>query len=179
VTHTVQTAKDCWRIKCIREGGNVERAHTLPHIGSYTVGKHSFDAVSLLLVLHPNPSLQLVKAVLWHDVAERWTGDTPATAKWSSAELKACLENLEDGINKQLDIPHGSELEPDEIWWLRSVDRIELYLWAKDQMTLGNGGAAVLVDNLAEWFRKNRLPEACQSFMEIHRQKRTPDEIPQ
>jgi 5'-deoxynucleotidase YfbR-like HD superfamily hydrolase len=157
----------------------VERAHTLPHHGSYSVGKHSFDAVSLLLVLHPNPSLSLVKAVLWHDVAERWTGDVPATAKWSSPQLKSCLEELEDGINDKLQIPYGWNLTQKETWWLRSVDRIELLLWAKEQVMLGNENAKCVVNNLAEWFRNNPVPDECQAFLEAQRTERTPDEIPQ
>ena len=41
------------RIKATREAGNVRRFHVVPHVGEYTVGKHSYDAVSMLFVLHP------------------------------------------------------------------------------------------------------------------------------
>ena len=70
------------RVLAAREGGNVLRCHTVPHHGQYSVGKHSYDALSLLLLLHPNPSMNLVKATLWHDCAERFVGDMPAPAKW-------------------------------------------------------------------------------------------------
>lgn len=160
----------------LREGGAVERAHTLPHHGSYSVGKHSFDAVNLLLVLHPNPSMNLVKAILWHDVAERYTGDIPATAKWSDGELAKRLQLLEQRIERVLGI--DIHLTPEERCWLKAVDRIELLLWAKDQLAMGNQNAMALVGNLAVWFGTNEIPKECVDFVSQHNWSRTPDEIP-
>ena len=71
------------QIRSLRESGNVKRVHTIPVVGdvTYTVGSHSWNAVSLLYQLHTGPSHNLVKALLWHDCAERWMGDIPWPAK--------------------------------------------------------------------------------------------------
>lgn len=131
------------KIKAMREGGETERVHTLPHHGSYSVGKHSFDALSLLLLLHDNPSVDLIKAVLWHDIAERWIGDMPAPAKWANPRLNFEYEQAEVVINEKIGL--GAlylNLNEDDRTWLDEVDRLEVMLWALDQLQLGNSNVA-------------------------------------
>lgn len=164
------------RIAVLREGGCVQRAHTMPHHGEYTVGKHSFDAVNLLFVLHPDPPMHLVKAVLWHDIGERWTGDVPATAKWSDGELAKRLDMLESRCLKAAGLEQT--LSPEERLWLRAVDRIELLLWAKEQLAMGNLNANAIIGNLASWFKRTAIPVQCKNFVENHKWGRTPDELP-
>ena len=67
------------RVIQMRECSHVERAHTLPHHGSYTNGQHSHDALSLYLVLHPDPQVETMRYIHSHDYGERWCGDMPAT----------------------------------------------------------------------------------------------------
>jgi len=138
--------------RALREGGAVERCHTIPHHGSYTVGQHSYDALSLLLVLHPDPTLALVKAVLWHDVPERWTGDVPANAKWDNHRLAHALAVSEGKVFDALGLgPLFEGLSEEECSWLHAVDRLELWLWCQDQLALGNSNVRVVQKNLAEW----------------------------
>jgi len=151
--------------RCLREAGAVERCHTLPHCGSYTVGQHSFDALSLLLVLHPDPTVDLIKAVLWHDVAERWTGDVPAVAKWDDPELGRLLDQLEARIFAKLGIPHVVLLSKSDHQWLEAVDKLELWLWAKSQLRMGNENATVVLENLGRWFDANEVPPAVIKLM--------------
>lgn len=145
-------------VRCLREAGAVERCHTLPHCGSYTVGQHSFDALSLLLVLHPAPSVALIKAVLWHDVAERWTGDVPAIAKWADPELAELLEASEERILRKLGVQPPRELPVEDCMWLDAVDKLELWLWAKGQLRMGNQNGATVIKNLSPWFEQNEVP---------------------
>jgi 5'-deoxynucleotidase YfbR-like HD superfamily hydrolase len=120
------------RILLLRECGNVRRCHTFPHVGEYTVGKHSYDVVMLILVLWPNSSMALVRAALQHDLAERWLGDVPATAKWDHAELAEAYRKAEASVetNHALAVPGLTSLEAHR---LALADRVELYLWAQDQ----------------------------------------------
>lgn len=123
----------------IREGGQTQRCHTMQYIHPYNVAIHSYNALSLLLVLHPNPSVNLIKAVLWHDVPERWTGDVPSPAKWASTNLKEALDLLEQKILIALDISDAfQQLTKEELQWLTAVDLLELWVWGKEQFQLGN-----------------------------------------
>ena len=150
-------------IGCLREAGSVERCHTIQHHGSYSVGRHSWDAAALLLVLHPSPSVALVRAVLWHDVAERWTGDVPAIAKWDEPKLVQLLVQLEERVFDRLGLAGLlSSLSEEDAVWLDAVDKLELWLWANEQLRMGNRNAETVLSNLRSWFHRNeaRLPLA-------------------
>lgn len=166
------------RIRALREAGNVRRAHIIPHLGEYTVGKHSYDALTLLLVLHPDPSLDLVKAVLWHDAGERYLGDMPASAKVVSPHLKTAYELAELTQLERMGVPALNELTLGERNWLRAVDMLELWLWCLDQKALGNRNVVRCYENItrmlseaADVTRKNpstvpegALPGPCFEF---------------
>lgn len=167
------------RVNILRECSKVERAHTLPHHGSYTNGQHQYDAVMLLFELYPGePSMNLVKAVLTHDLGERWCGDVPAPAKWSDGEFAKRIDLLEQRCRRALgyDIP----LTPDEQNWLKAVDTVELLLWAKEQIAMGNTNAAIVVHNIVEWLKKGgqKLPAEALDFVKEHQHYRTPDHLP-
>jgi len=127
------------RVLAAREAGNVRRCHTIPHQGEYTVGKHSFDALSLLFILHPNPSVSLIRALLWHDCGERWTGDIPSPAKHKSERFHDELDALELGTIQEWEFYEGFEgMEDDDYIWLHAIDRLEFWLWCQDQEAFGN-----------------------------------------
>lgn len=160
----------------LREAGAIERAHTLPHHGSYRVDSHSWGVAMLIFTFHPNPSLRLIKRALTHDVAERWTGDIPAPTKWADGEIAKRLNMAELRIEKTLGL--DIELDEDEKLWLKSCDVIELFLWAKDQVAMGNLNANVVLGNLASYFSRNAVPLPLKHFLETHTWTRTPDAFP-
>ena len=118
------------RVLATREAGAVRRAHIVPHHGSYTVGQHSFGAVNLLLLLHPEPPTRLIKAVLWHDVAERWIGDIPGSALLEDQDLLDAYERAQERVLVELGL--WQKLSVEEACWLLAVDRLELWLWCKE-----------------------------------------------
>lgn len=66
----------------IREGGNVERFHTVRTIKPETVGHHSFlVAWFCWLLANENPSVNLIMSALSHDLAEHIMGDVPSPTK--------------------------------------------------------------------------------------------------
>ncbi len=162
----------------LREGSAVERAHTLPHHGTYSVGKHSYDATMLLFALHPGPTMELVKAVMSHDLGERWCGDVPAPTKWSDGELAKRLGKLEKQCLAHLGF--DISLTAEDAQWLDAVDKLELLLWAKEQMALGNLNAGCVIANLLAWFKLNinRMPKPVTDFLTKHKWTRTPDILP-
>lgn len=153
------------RIQAVRQGGEVKRCHTFPIIGEYTNAQHQWGAVSLLLMLHPNPSLNLIKAVQFHDIGEHWYGDMPANAKWELPQAMGhMLEELEQKTVRQLIGPEHKGLDDEEQMWLIGLDKLELYIWAQDQVqNLGNRRAMIVAERLRNWSLKqdaqNSLPE--------------------
>lgn len=153
-------------IKAFREGGQVKRFHTVPIVGEQTVGAHSYNVLSLLLVLCENPSIQLIKAVLWHDVAERWLGDVPPPAKWASRDFNDTYSRLERKLNKRLGLPELSQVEEN---WLNAVDKIELLLFCDEQIEgFGNNNLKDTRGRVLHWIGEaidnNRFPERCLNW---------------
>lgn len=159
------------RITALREASKVRRCHTILHHGDYTVGQHSYDALNLLLVLHPGPSKELMKAVAWHDCAERWSGDVPAPVKHTAPVLRAQLAEIEQRVERELEIE--VDLTDDELDWLRAVDRIELWLWATEQVEMGNNCAKEIRDVLEDelWHHSEWMPVECRMFVQDYQWK--------
>jgi 5'-deoxynucleotidase YfbR-like HD superfamily hydrolase len=147
-------------VQATREGGAVERFHAMPHTRTYSVASHSYGAVSLLLLLHPAPSIALVKALQWHDVAERWLGDVPATAKWGNVPLAEVYDRTEQEHLEALGLAQALTLQ--ERHWLKSLDTLELWLWCREEMCL-HGNAAVLecLENCEASLDKYRNASVC------------------
>lgn len=164
------------RVIALREASKVERAHTLPHHGSYTDGQHSYDATMLYLALCPEPSFKVVKAILGHDLGERWCGDLPAPAKWSDTEMSKRHALLEERCLVHLGF--DSTLTVEEAGWLKAMDTVELWLWGHEQLALGNRNAECILTNLASFFARTALPDPVRAFLDDYQWTRTPDEIP-
>ena len=154
------------RLAATREAGTVRRCHIVPHHGQYNIAQHSYGAVSLVLLLHPNPSLELIKAVQWHDVAERWLGDVPAPAKWSNPELGAAYEEAEERVLKRLGL--FAQLTKEEVAWLKAVDTLELWLWCREEEALGNAAVTPMRRACEKVTEKRHLegslPEPAHAF---------------
>lgn len=162
-----------------REGGKTRRMHAMPHHGEYTVGQHSYDALSLLLVLNPTASLRLIRTVLWHDCAERWVGDTPAPAKWYNPPFHEQLHAVEKWVDELF--LFKSPLSQEEQEWLDAVDMLEFWLWCQDQLALGN----ILVkeveervcETIADRINEGKFPHPAVAFFRNFRHCRLEDDV--
>jgi len=161
------------RVIKMRECSRVERCHTLPHHGSYTDGQHSHDMVSLYLVLCPEPSLEVVKAIHVHDYGERWCGDMPAPTKWAEPDLGRLLQRLEEGCVQRLGFE--TTLTTTELEWLKALDGLEVFLWANDQVAMGNRNAQNVIDNINLNFQTAKLPQPVRDFLRDYQWTRTSD----
>lgn len=154
----------------LRESGNIERCHNFPHHGSYSVGLHSYNVVSLILVLHPDPSVRLIKAAMWHDSPERYLGDLPAPAKWYNPNLHKEYQLAEDKVLDRMGI-YGlmTSLDATELSWLKGADRLELLFWCREQHTMGNHNVLNVYNKLMEWYedKKDELPEEIREYFEV------------
>lgn len=156
------------KIKALRSSGLVERLHTMPHHGSYNVAQHCYGVCSLLFVLHPNPSIDLIRAALWHDFGEQWTGDIPAPIKWQEPELAEILRRVEQKYEIDYfgaDITEN--LSGEELFWLKCCDIIELLLWTDEQILLGNSRVEIVADKIGQWLDNNNenLPIEIVNFL--------------
>lgn len=125
----------------MRSAGYVERYHTLRHIGKQTDAEHSAQAAVLLMMLHPTASVDLLKAVLTHDLGEWFVGDVPSPALRTTTEYGDAYRDAEKTavrINLPTVYRVMNSLNNDERIWLRSVDLLELCLWCSEQLHLGN-----------------------------------------
>ncbi len=166
------------KVRAVRESGNVERCHTTPHHGSYSVAEHSWGVATLLGILHPRPSRQLLLAGLWHDVPERWTGDIPAPMKWLAGDVfKEELTRITNTIELDLGIDQAHHLSAEDYKWLKACDMLDYLLWSIDQIALGNQNANEGRLNAEYWFDnyKEEVPDIILEFVNYYRWCRTSD----
>lgn len=160
----IMQKKILW-IRRLREAGNVRRGHVLPHNDhGYTDGKHSFDALSILFILHPDPSMPLIKFMLWHDMAERYAGDLPSTARNADRVLADHYSALERQIYRShfpmiADVFH--RLTEEDMRWVRAIDSLEFKLWRADQLAAGNRHV-----EMTNWAKSDEWPEEVKQFVE-------------
>lgn len=159
------TAKQLRRVIALRNGAAVKRFHTKTIIGEITNGQHLFGAVSLLLLLHPLPTLELIKATAWHDMAEYHVGDTPSPVLWKDPEFNKFYVAKEYNYLRAALGLDMDRLSPEEHAWLLGVDKLDCYLWAREQFQLGNQGARRTLKNLEYWFAgEQHLPKEILEF---------------
>jgi hypothetical protein len=143
-------AKQPW-VDTIRSGGAVKRYHTVPTVGEQTVAAHSWGVAVILIRILPFCSKNLLIAALFHDVAEKWTGDIPADAKWREPEVSALLKRVERDVEETLNISIGISDEEELI--LSGCDRLELLWFCVEQARLGNQNMYVVFSRVMDWFR--------------------------
>jgi 5'-deoxynucleotidase YfbR-like HD superfamily hydrolase len=135
------------QILLARGGGAVTRCHTLRHSMPYTNAEHSWGVAMLMYYLFPQEFKRLVIFALAHDVPECLVGDTPSTAKESSK-----VDTTEGAILREFGLPELAHLGTAERAILKVCDRLDLYLWAREQHTVGNVWVQEILDNLRETF---------------------------
>ena len=158
------------RLIAMRTGGTVERCHGVLHYGSYSVAAHSWGVAVLMLLLWPDDFPRLAIHCVVHDIPEAWVGDIPATTKKFGKGIKAECDRLESAIFNRLMLPNDSHLEPEDREKLKACDKLELYLWAREQCEAGNMHADCVVCQLDDFFKEDPLPaRAHQLYSEVRR----------
>lgn len=121
-----------------RGGGRVERAHGIPHQGSYNNAAHSWGVAMLMLQLWPEDFPRLAAACLTHDIPECWTGDIPAPSMRYVPGLKESITKIEDRLLERIDLASYNHLEGEDYRKLKACDWLEFWLWCREQQAQGN-----------------------------------------
>lgn len=117
------------RLHRIFLAGFVRRWHANPDL-AHTVDRidgHSARVARIILALHPDPTVALLKAALTHDDGEIVTGDVPWGAK-QNPDLKSALNVAE--FNARNDLWPVDKCTADDHRWINFADRLDAYMWA-------------------------------------------------
>lgn len=146
------------RIVATRAGGAVQRCHGYRHHGSYTNAEHQWGCAVLLYHLWPEDFCRLVPFALFHDVPEAWVGDLPAPIGKYLPKLKAGLKKMEFAIMCDLGLPSSDFLPEGDRAKLKTCDWLELYIWCKEQATMGNAFIYEIIRELDQYLQSQDLP---------------------
>lgn len=123
-------------IEMTRMGGQVKRYHCIRTVVQDSIASHSFGVAMFILALSPSPRGELIKAGLFHDLAEQVTGDSPAIAKWNHHPLYVALGEMETEFNKKWEI--DVELSEEEMLVLAYADVLDLCYFCLEEIAMGN-----------------------------------------
>jgi 5'-deoxynucleotidase YfbR-like HD superfamily hydrolase len=147
---------DVKRIKFAREAACVIRSHAASGNVRDSVGLHSFNMVTMLLILYPEASRDLILACVKHDLPERITGDMPSPAKKGGIQRNAAQEDTEYNLNFALFGSHEEAyLNAEDLKWFKGLDMLEYYCYLKDELMSGNMGITAKVKRLEESISKS------------------------
>lgn len=121
-------------LPAIYEAGFVKRWHTHLMPVEQNLGHHQWGVAVIIALMHPNPSVKLLKAALLHDCHEKKLGDWPHSAK----DENPALAEFEKAYERKFRIEHGIDyhLEADEQLWLAFADRMESFYFLSGIMFL-------------------------------------------
>lgn len=158
------------------EGGRVKRCHTVDYIGHYDNAQHSFNMLLIYCALHPNPQRDTMRAIMYHDLAERYTGDLPAPSLLEFPDLRDGIKGVEAHCRAAMGV--SFELSPNEQNWVNCIDKIEHWLWANRQLLMGNTLVEAHVRKLDEILGNLPMPNELRDFMLHFRHEQGDDGIP-
>lgn len=114
--------------------GFVRRWHTHPDLAHTNdpIDGHSGRVARIILMLHPNPSIGLIRQALIHDDGESVTGDVGSTTKRLNPEWSNALADMETTVRVEIwGWGDTITLSSEDFLWLKFADKLDAYMWAK------------------------------------------------
>lgn len=156
------------RLDYLLNAGEVQRFHTIRTIRPQDIANHSWRVAIILLHVWPDAPVHVIKAALYHDVSEYFTGDVPATAKWCAPNLKRSLNDLDDWIRNKYDL--NIDLTEEEKRVLKWCDHCDLALRSWEEYRMGNTFHGLIVRNITRHMNSIETPLCC---LDLHRELRS------
>lgn len=131
-----------------RFAGMVKRYHAWPTLQQQTLADHSYHVLRLFQTLFPEYMCSdTVEYIIWHDLGELSSGDSPHPAKRNFPAYKAAMDEVEK---------HGllmfgkvlPALSPNEAFAIKLCDLLEMWEFAKVEILLGNKTAQAIMLNI-------------------------------
>jgi 5'-deoxynucleotidase YfbR-like HD superfamily hydrolase len=148
------------QIKFVYNGGRPQRFHTHDTLLRQNVAEHSFYVTALATILYNDelPLLDfatLIRACLFHDVAEHVVGDLPSPTKRQSDVLKKTIDEFEyQALSRQnLYIPLPSVLKRK----LKICDNLDGLMFCVREKAMGNRRMRVVFYNYYKYLVEQRL----------------------
>lgn len=119
------------RLKLLLRGGSVRRYHAEGRVFDQNVAEHTWRVMVIYLHLwpHPAPTGRMLAAILFHDVAEGFTGDVHAPLKQRPA-IKAEMSDMEHDYEKYVEVPGEGDLSSLDYARIKCADYLELCITA-------------------------------------------------
>jgi 5'-deoxynucleotidase YfbR-like HD superfamily hydrolase len=130
--------------------GSVRRYHTWPVIREQTVADHSFHVIRIYWTLFGRVPDVVTEYIVWHDMGELWTGDTPYPVKKNNYALKKIMNDMErEAVYSMGGIPDPStSLTTDHVKRVKLCDLLEMLEYALHEISLGNQFATIVAGRI-------------------------------
>lgn len=155
-----------------RQAAKIERCHIKPHIRPYSVGSHTHDVVSLLIMAWQDmfgelPRAELLVAAQAHDKGEIVTGDIPSP-------VKDILGDRVHEVDRRVEFYLFGKIELTDIEteYLAAADRFELWLWCWDELSMGNTTVTDWMEGYEELWARVPLPPPFMILLKRVRESR-------
>lgn len=125
-----------YSLRYLIAGAGVRRYHTSPVVGQETVGHHSHAVASLLTLIYPDSSRELLIAALYHDLGEQQTGDIPSPGKREMG-IRDAVNKYEAECNAEAGF-HTPTLFAKEKRRLKFADCVSGALFCLEELAAGN-----------------------------------------
>ena len=119
------------RLALLLSGGKVHRYHQDGQPQS--VSEHTWRMLVILLHFWPLASRSVVLAALYHDVAERYTGDIPNPVKRHNPQVTEAVKQMEQDFHEHLHISTTSELTVEDQARISCADYLELCITCRER----------------------------------------------
>lgn len=145
-----------------RDAADTLRYHTQRTLRSQTVGAHSFNMLMLIQLVAPDSRKEVLQAIMFHDLPEKFTGDMPAPIKRASPALKVLMDELEMDLAP---LYRDFNLTPEEHALVKWVDLMELAMFGLEELKMGNRYAEEVAQNGIQWLIAVKPPNEKASVL--------------
>jgi 5'-deoxynucleotidase YfbR-like HD superfamily hydrolase len=137
--------------KSLRFAGLVKRYHTWPVLREQTNAEHTLHILRIYDELFGLSTINVVRAIMYHDMGEVRTGDAPFPVKSENPDLKAAYDRVETEHRLELlgEDPNDYILE-NTARRIKICDLVEMWEFGMEEYLKGNTLAVPIIDRTRE-----------------------------